>query len=298
MKRAFELLSLGLVSALVFSCGGGRPTAPSGNITSTAAKGFVESYNPQMQKGANPYNASAVKDTYISSGTRGAEYLAALLTETLPPQETRDLGCTPTEGGDKTDADKDGVPVNGTFTFSGCAATVGTFSGGFSFKDLDDTKAVPLAGFKFNIDSFKFDFSVAGTSVNASAGGFFNATVTDKTAVVAEEITFNVSAGSNSAELGVYLDTTLTANSATNPDTGGTATFSGFFKVNAGSQGDYTLQISSADLTYGCTSDTSHFFKNGTITAIDGSKNTIKGVFNNCASTWTYNDAALTTVSR
>lgn len=294
--RRVKLLALSLTAVLsLAACSGGegRPTAAAGTITSSAAQSFVDSYEDDIQKSANGFDADAVKNTYVSSSA-SRRFLGALLEKKVAAPGRAD--CDPTAGGTPVDADGDTIPANTTYSFSGCSGTFGNYSGAFTLIDEDDTKALPLKGFRLNIDNFGFSFS-GSDSVSIQTNGFYNVAIALPTVTSATELTYAVTAGSQSANLGIYFDTSITATDVLTPDAGGTLTFGGFFKVSGGDQ-DYTLAISSSALTYAkpCASfsDEAHFIKDGTITVKDGSNNTITGTFTDCAAVWKYNDTTLT----
>jgi len=291
------LMAVGSI-LLIQACGGGRPTSASGTITSSAASSFVSQQQGTLQKSANSFDADAVQNSFVSTSTREQmNNLSAALGRTLSNDARSDVGgCTPTESGTTTDADGDKLPVNASYSFAGCTPTLGSLSGTFTVADADDTKALPLAGFRLTIDNFVFTLGTR-ESLNLSVNGFFNVGVTSTTIVNGAEMTYNLSAGSNSAELGFYLDSTLTPTDMANAAAGGTMTYSGFFKA-AGGGNDYVLAFSSTDLVYeypcnGITSE-SKVIKSGTLTIKDGSNNTITGTFTNCDPVWKYNDETLT----
>lgn len=294
--RTFRFLLVAGSVILLQACGGGgRPTSASGTITSTAASSFVSQNQDTLQKSTNAFDSDAVKNSFVSTSTRSR--MAAALGRAIPQSETRDLGCTPTAGGDSTDGDGDNIPVSATYSFSGCSATLGTYSGGFTFADADDTKALPLAGFRMTIDNFGFSFGGTRESIDINVNGFFNVTVAAPTITTAMEMEYKLSAGSQSAESGIYLDASLTPTSMSSAEAGGTLTYTGFFRVAAG-ENDYTLAITSSDLVYErpCNGSSAEdaVIKSGTLTIKDGSNNTITGTFSNCTPTWKFNDETLT----
>ncbi len=300
LKASRFLLAVGSIILLQACGGGGRPTEASGTITSTAASSFVSGQQDTLQKSANSFDADAVKNSFVSTSTRRnqMEYLSAALGRTLSGPE-RDLGgCTPTASGDQTDGDSDSLPVSASYSFAGCTPTLGSLSGSFGLADADDTKALPLAGFRLTIDNFGFSLSAGRESVNLTVNGFFNVGVSTTAITNGIEMVYDLSAGSASTNLGIYIDTTLTPTSMGSPAAGGSIAYSGFFKMAAG-ENDFVLAFSSTDLTYeypcnGGPADEDKVIKNGTLTIKDGSNNTITGTFTNCTPVWKYNDETLT----
>jgi hypothetical protein len=213
----------------------------------------------------------------------------------------RRLDCAPTQGGDKTDGDSDSLPVKGTYTFSDCAASSATYSGGFTLTDESDSKAFPAAGFRLDIDDFSISLGTTNRStVSVDASGFYNVSINAPTLTSTMEIEVEAAAAGQSASAGLYFDAKATATDAVNLKAGGTLEFSGFFEADL-PQGSYTLQISSSGLTYATpcngSSATDQFIKDGTLSIVDGDGNTVTGTFSNCTATWKFNDTTLS-VSR
>lgn len=294
MKSAFLFAVLPALLGLT-ACGSGKqkPTSASGTITATAAQEFVTKYSTDIQKSANGFDADAVKKTFVSTSTTRSR-LGAFLNQDTKASARAD--CDPTVGGTTTDADGDTIPVNATYSFASCPAGAGTYSGGFSLVDEDDTKALPLKGFRLGIDNFTYSVSNSRETATIQTNGFYNVSIAAPTMTNSLELTYDLSTGSQSASAGFYFDTSATATDVAHPEAAGTIIFGGFFRLQGGDN-NYTLQFTSSGLTYenpcGSFSDESHFLKAGTLTIKDGSNNTITGTFSNCAAVWKYNDTTL-----
>lgn len=294
LNRIFILSLILSIQALFFvGCGGGgldKPEGPSGTISSTAATTFKSGIGGTAVTMSNPYNANMAGNMLGMMGSRR-------LTISKPARGSLDFnGCTPTQGGDSTDADGDSIPVNQTWAFA-CnisdASSNISVSGSVALQDLNDALVFPLGGIKATIDNVKAEGTFEGQNGSLTANGEFqlNLSGTSVTSNLSASIEYNL--GSNTFEYGAWIDTNITAGSAETPSSSGTIAVSGFLKLKD-AENDYVVQIASQGLKYGSCTRTS-FLKDGWLSFTDGSNNVIKVTFDAaCNSIWTYNDTAFT----
>lgn len=286
--------------ALLVGCGAGRPSGPSGTLSSAAASGITSSSGAGSQfiNSSNVYNSSAQQITSIDTGsTRSIVNAVRGVLGEKPLSEDndflREFDCDGDQTGDATDADGDGFPVNQTTTFACDIGGQVTFSGSITVADADDS--TEGTGFTVTINEYGFSSSegevkITGTSTYALAGATGTGTM---------ELEFTGSGGGQSFRFGLYRDVTVTLNDADNPTAGGTMTVSGFLVVDDGTN-DFVLQVSTDTenpLVFGAVrgdEERVSIFDSGVVNWVDGDGNTLKLTVSGGNGSWTWNDEAVT----
>ncbi len=272
---------------------GAKPSAPSGTMQLEDAKDIAASGGPasQLNAGLNPFvraetdqSAPPTVVSLIGGYVNGLQPHLAVMGRLIEEQSF----CEPSVEGDKTDADKDEIPVSATQVYS-CpekdysAQTGGLFkiklavNGSVVASDDDDAIAFPAKGGSWEFKNFNYKFSLSfgegsmqsfTMDTDSTMNGTQKISVSDdkkSTLEVAMRSAVKSSA-SGSAPVAGQSDSTTESNEgdtttdqwmtvvatpddAAAPDKSGGLNIEGFMGL-AGSK-NFVLSVSAADLKYG-----------------------------------------------
>jgi hypothetical protein len=300
-----------LTSTLLFiftgACGADnpleRPSEASGTLTSASAAVFAgefasefDDYIETAVDGGEAKDASSdaldgeTQNAYLAQATQNNSNLV------VPNSVT---GCEPTISGDSTDADLDLIPVDQTQRVDCSTSLLGVsieLKGTVKAQDKDDSN--DEGGFIVSIDDFLMSFTGNGSTVSSLINMYAEGTKNDTTHVGVFDMVSKTTQGSETMEIGMFLDTTITPTNMSDPKQAGTIdNFSGFFKVGGtvdNTAFDVVIAISSENLSYNKTDCPSNRIKSGTIILTDGSSNKLEAIYTNCTASYEFNDTAIT----
>lgn len=305
---------------------GARPSAPSGELKAANAKemaaddGAAAELNAKMnpfEKAQTEQDQPSISGLHFASREQMRQFAEA---RRVVGDETDE--CAPVESGDKTDADKDEVPVNSTQTYN-CNFDSGAdqmfkmkmaITGAVSVADEDDAKAFPAKGGTWTFNNFNYslsmDFSGASQeqqqqmptlSINSLMNGThkmsMDADMKSTLEINMQSAIKNTSTGGQTEgqtegaqnvdiTTNEWVTVTVTPDDKNDVEKSGSMTIDGF--IGLVSTETMNLKISSSDLKYGCPKvyiledEPLNYVKSGSITYEDANANKLTFTWTNC----------------
>lgn len=304
---------------------GARPSAPAGEMKAANAKqmagddGSASKLNAKMnpfEKASTEQEQPSLSGLHFASHAQMRQFAEA---QRVVGDEADE--CKPTESGDKTDADKDEVPLNSTQTYN-CNFDSGgnemfklkmSITGAIGVADEDDTKVFPAKGATWTFNNFNYSVAMnfagqegQGEAVNFSINSVMNGThkmtvdadmkstleMNMQSAIKNSGTGGQAAAGETEGAQNLDITTNEWVTVTVTPDDKADVTKSGAMTIDGYiglvSTESMNLKISSTDLKYGCPKvyiledEPLNYIKSGTITYEDAKANKLTFTWTNC----------------